>query len=325
MAIDREDNLLAAAYAKDPEDEAFLSWLNEVLAPLEQQRYRDIEDRLPTVHVLGCPRSGTTLLTQLIASHLRVGPINNLIAAFWRAPTIGIRLSKRFITPGQESAYQSDYGRTAAIHEPHEFGYFWSTMLGYRVMGAPSESERAAVDWIRLRRVLVQMTHAYGVPVVFKPLMLMWHVAELIENLPRSCVLWIRRDPVDNALSLLEARKKYSGDVNAWLSLRPDEYAWLKDEPVERQVAGQVVFLERALRQELDRAKWVNCLEIHYDELCADPAEQLEQIGALIAVNGGSGSLLGPLPGGLRRRGGPAGDHQVRDAIAAAITEFEGT
>ncbi len=117
----RKDPELAPEYKKDPAEEAFLERLNNILAPYQEEDYQDLEEIYPTLHIIGAPRSGTTLMSQLISSHLNIGYINNLIAAFWQAPVYGIRLSKKLIPPGVSSSFRSSFGRTTYIHEPHEF------------------------------------------------------------------------------------------------------------------------------------------------------------------------------------------------------------
>ena len=54
--------------SQDPGAEDFLGGLNEYLRPRELQLYRDREIEHAFVFVVGLPRSGTTLLTQVLAS-----------------------------------------------------------------------------------------------------------------------------------------------------------------------------------------------------------------------------------------------------------------
>lgn len=58
-------------------EENFLEDFNNHLLPFEMDRDQDIECLYPTIHVIGVPRSGTTLLTQLIATHINVSYINS--------------------------------------------------------------------------------------------------------------------------------------------------------------------------------------------------------------------------------------------------------
>ena len=75
---------------------AFAS-LNENLQKVQQQLYNTITEDQTSIHIIGAPRSGTTLLSQLLLSYTQVGYINNLIAAFWNAPLYGIHLSKKLL------------------------------------------------------------------------------------------------------------------------------------------------------------------------------------------------------------------------------------
>ncbi len=288
---DRRDVDLAPGFRKDPNDERFLARLNAALAPHEEAEYQDHVSGPPTLHVLGVPRSGTTLLTQAIGTHLPVGVINNLVAAFWAAPCYGIRLSKKLLCP-LRSRFESTYGRTREIEEPHEFGYFWAAMLGYRDQVEPTAAERADVDWVRIRRVLLNMVHAEGRPLAFKSFMLGWYIEEMLNALPQTCFVWIRRDPVQNALSLLRARREYVASEDAWVGLKPKEHVWLRERTICEQVAGQVVFLDAALQREVTRARGRNVLELSYEEFCSRPAQALDRVRELLQANGASMEAL---------------------------------
>ena len=67
------------SYTKPKKEEDFLAQLNENLADQEENLYKDYEIDFPFIFVFGLPRSGTTLITQVIAQSLNIGYINN----FW--------------------------------------------------------------------------------------------------------------------------------------------------------------------------------------------------------------------------------------------------
>ena len=93
---------------------AFAS-LNENLQQAQKQLYNTITEDQTSIHIIGAPRSGTTLLSQLLLSFTQVGYINNLIAAFWNAPLYGIYLSKKLLPKAYISSFTSDYGATNNI------------------------------------------------------------------------------------------------------------------------------------------------------------------------------------------------------------------
>ena len=324
MNMQRIEPELTPEYCKDPEDEAFLSRFNSILAPFQEEDYYDLPEAYPTLHVIGAPRSGTTLLMQSIATHLRIGYINNLIAAFWRAPVYGARLSKKLLPPGATSSFESNFGRTINIREPHEWGYFWSEMLGYREMRQVDKGFEDGIGWARLRKVLINMTHAFALPVAFKPMLLTWHLLKMQEVMPRACFVRIRRDPVQNALSLLQYRRTALGAPDKWGSLIPREYDWLKNEPYWKQVAGQIYFLECSVSKQIALMESRNVLEINYEQFCQAPHITQKAILSLLEANGGSVDTLSIPSNSFEPRQRTAEADPDYERVYEAVHEFYG-
>ncbi|MGH3134729.1 MAG: sulfotransferase, partial [Gaiellaceae bacterium] len=280
--IPRHDPAFAAPFSKDPADEELLRLLNAALAPVEEASYLDLEEEHPTLHIVGVPRSGTTLLYQVVAAGLDVGYVDNLAASFWRAPVLGLRLAKKLGTHRFDSSFDSAFGRTRGVGEPHEFGYFWNHHLRYPGLSALPEGHEQAIDWARLRRVLVNMAHWNRGPMAFKPMLLTWHLERMAREMPATCYVWIRRDLRETALSLLEMRKSLYGSYDSWASLRPEGPDWLAGEPPWRQVAAQVVSLERTIEAGLGELGRESVLIVRYEDLCATPGDVIDRIRALL-------------------------------------------
>lgn len=320
--VPRQDPEFAGAFAKDPADEELLGLLNQALAPLEDASYRDLPETYPTLHVVGVPRSGTTLLYQVVAAGLEIGYVNNLVAAFWRAPVLGLRLSRKLGLDRFESTFGSRFGRTEGVGEPHEFGYFWNYHLRYPGLYALPAGHEDEIDWARLRTVIVNMAHWNRGPLAFKPMLLVWHLVRMAREMPRSCFVWIRRDPHATALSLLEMRRSLFGSLNAWASLRPHGADWLAGEPPWRQVAGQVVALERTLRSAADALGPETVLELEYEELCADPRGALERVRSLLSAKGFEPALRElPVTSFEPRRRDPL-EEELGALVDEALAEF---
>ena len=283
--IPRDDPDFAPAFAKDPAGEDLLRTLNAALAPAEEEAYLELDEDHPTLHVVGVPRSGTTLLYQVVAAGLEIGYVSNLVAAFWRAPVLGLRLARKLGLDRFESSFDSTFGRTRGVGEPHEFGYFWNHHLRYPGLVALPDGHEETVDWGGLRTVLVNMAYWSGGPVAFKPMLLVWHLERLALEMPRTCYVWIRRDLRANALSLLEMRMALFGSHERWASLRPYGPDWLADEPPWRQVAAQAVALDRTLETARGRLG-DRMLEVEYERLCAAPEAVLDDVRALLGDHG---------------------------------------
>jgi hypothetical protein len=251
-----------------------------------------------------------------------VGHINNLIAAFWAAPCHGIRLSKKVLPRRVASSFASEFGRTSGIEEPHEFGYFWTRLLGYEELAQPEDSQSAAIDWNRVRVVLTNMVEAYGMPIVFKSFMLGWHIQEVQQVLPKTCFVRVRRDSVQNALSVLNTRRGYAADTDTWVGLKPREHAWLENESTWRQVAGQVVFTDAAVTREIQRAGGRNVLDVSYENMCTDPRGFLGQVRDLLNLHGARVELVGELPRSFQVSELPGNSPDEVEGVRAAVEEF---
>lgn len=315
----RIDTGLSEAFAKDAADEDFLEHLNLLLEPHERAGIDPHADEvMPTLHVVGSPRSGTTLMYQLVASGLDVGYVNNLSAAFWLAPTYGVRLARKLGVASLRSSFSSQFGRTSGVSEPHEFGYFWSHHLRYPDMRQRDAAHEATVDWARLRATLIAMTAAHGAPMTFKPMLMAWHMDAMVRHMPRTCFVWVRRDPRDTALSLLKMRRSLYGDETRWASLHP-RAPGLDDEPPASQVAAQVLLVERAIGDSAARLGPGHVLEVPYERLCAQPVDVLRDVRALMGTRGFAPELRADDIPPFTETGNPALEAEFGEQVDEAL------
>lgn len=318
----RKDPKLADKYKKNLAEEEFIKRLNNILEPFEELEYADVDEQFPTLQIIGAPRSGTTLLSQVLCSYLDIGYINNLSATFWKAPVFGIKLANKLIGNKPVCSFDSDFGRTSGLYEPHEFGYFWFSMLGYEeALQKPPEHEQS-IDWVRLRRVLTNMTKACDKPMMFKSFLLGWHISKMQEILPKTCFIRIRRDPLQNAASLLKLRKGLLGSVEEWASLKPAEYSWLKDEPYWKQVAGQIYYIEKSMTEQIELVGRRNVIDITYEEFCKNPYNLLVQTKEMLEQNGAKVDITSkPEPFETRLEADNLSKQDLR-LLTGAISEF---
>ena len=289
-ATERFDDLYAGrkgAYVKDESAERFLEQLNDYLAPRELDLYEDREIEHSFVFVLGLPRSGTTLLSQLLAYCLDAGYVNNFAARFWRAPVHGIRLARLIAGEAEEPSFESHYARTKSLLDIHEWGYFWRFWLRKHsfddVVHAREREED--IDWAGLRLSLANVQHEFGKPFVAKNMLGAYHLPRLRRELGPVLYVLIERDELDAAVSILDARRKYYDDPRAWWSYIPPEYPQLKDLDEWEQIAGQVHYLARFYDQALAEVGEDAVVRVTYEQLARDPAGVL----AAVAERAGAG------------------------------------
>lgn len=279
----RKEQELDDIYKKDAYFERVLSLMNETLFESEGVLTEQLPETYPTIHVIGAPRSGTTLAVQILAEKLDIGYINNLIAAFWKAPLFGIALSKQLLQSEYVSNYQSAFGRTNKIQEPHEFGYFWNYHLAYNDFQQKDEQHEQNIDWSALSFLLKNMCRAFDKPLLFKSFLYGFHASKAVEMLQKTCFIYIRRNVIDNAMSILKMRRKYLGEVEKWASIKPKQYHQLKNRDIYTQAVGQVLFLEYEYFKQLRQIPDENRLCVDYKQLCKQPGEVCLQVNEMLA------------------------------------------
>ena len=155
------------------------------------------------------------------------------------------------------------------------------------------------VDWSRVRTVITNMCAAFAAPVVFKSFQLTWHMEGFSKALPRTRYVWVRRPPLDTAMSIMRLREGFAGSRDAWVSMKPGAYETLVDQPRADQVAGQVHELESEIATLAGTVPSDAVLELPYERLCADPAGVLDDCAALLGAGGHTPAIVGAPPAGF--------------------------
>lgn len=282
--------------AKHEDDEYFLAAMNAVLSkPIECTAMVPRED-LPIIYIVGAPRSGTTLMSQVLSRYLRVGYIDNVIARFWLAPEVGIRLSRILLGhDARESiSFKSRHGVTENPTGPHEFGYFWRYWLA--LDRAPThhltDRELSVLDSTGLKHALeYRLLGAFKMPLVFKNVICGFQAPYLTALHPNSIFIHIKRDLKDTAASILKSRFERYGSYATWWSLKPSSFFRLPSDPVE-QVVSQVTDCRAEIDEAMSRSG-AHTIEVDYAEFCRSPDALLERVCALLGRLGAASTPLG--------------------------------
>lgn len=266
---------------KDPSQEDYLLNLNRYLQQKEARNYLDITESIhPYIFVYGLPRSGTTVLAQFLAKCFDVGYINNFMARFWLSPVTGIRLSKIIQGDKRNISLESEYATTNDPHDIHEFGYFWRHWLKKDTIDDHlniSEVEKN-INWQDLKKVLLNIQHTFEKGIVMKNIFGAYHIERMSTLFNQILFVYIERDPLDNAISILEARKKFFDDLSLWWSIIPLEYNELKNIPYMKQIAGQVFYLRKFYNESIQKLNGENIIKITYEDLCHNPGKVIDMI-----------------------------------------------
>jgi hypothetical protein len=272
-------------HQRNPKLESLLTTLNDLLAEPETRAISHLTaPQYPIVFVVGCARSGSTLLTQWIADLGLFGYPSNLLSRFYKAPYIGALIQNMLTHPdyafreemidfqAKEIDYTSSLGKTAGALSPNSFQYFWRQFFDFGVIQKLDPDALETVDRKTLSAELAALEQVFEKPLAMKAMFLNWHIEFLYQIFPNALFLHIQRNPLMNAQSLLSARQDFYGSIEPWYSYKPPEYAFLKDQSPYAQVAGQVLYTNRAITGQLAKIPKSHWLDIDYDSFCDDPA-----------------------------------------------------
>ncbi|MCW2921747.1 MAG: hypothetical protein JWL76_1621 [Thermoleophilia bacterium] len=276
-------------------------------------------DRTP-VFILGSPRSGTTLLYQLLVEAFDVGYLANVHAA---QPTDVARVEReqRPRTARSGSDFESTHGATKQPWGPSEAGEFWYRFFDrdrHQVDHAAPEDRTI----VQLRAAVRAFMDACGASVVFKNTINSLRVPALAAALPEARFVLIERDLTDNARSLLVGRGK-RGDLCTWWGARPTGVEQVEHRAPAEQVVWQAREVHDVARRALGELPPERTLHVTYDELCAAPRDLVDRVATWLAA---TGTPIERRPGAqvpeeFARRGGGELDAELEAALDRAVSE----
>lgn len=318
---------LTSSFSKDLSKEAFLADINQLVEPLQakiEQQAPASPDK-PVIFILGSPRSGTTLTSQVLAAARLFGTVNNFVARFWRAPAFGLLLARAFgLFDDPADSFVSTRGMTAGWSEPSEFGYFWSR---YFDMGQSThllnEDQRNLFDPAGLRRTIAAMETVANRPMAFKNNTWFTFHADLLAEIFPGCVLVVcRRDPFFVAQSIWRQRLDLYGDPARWWSVRPPNFSEIVKLPPIEQVALQAISIQAEMNRALSNVRNAKIIEIEYSRLVSEPRRVVIEIAQAASLAPAEASIAKRLPARFRSTDIEVLSSDVSATLKMAIERF---
>lgn len=268
--------------------EELLREINGLLNPLEQSLLSSFEKtKYPIILIMGCARSGTTLMLQWLASLGFFCYPTNILSRFYGAPYIGAKIqllltkhdfNNEIFDFNEEIPFFSTLGKTKGALAPNEFWYFWRRFFHFGELQCLNDNELQKVDYNNFISEIAAMEYVFDKPFAMKGMIVNWNIPFISDIMQKVLFIYMERHPFYNIQSLLEARKKYYGNLNAWYSFKPVEYPSLKDSDPYEQVAGQVYYTNRAIKEGLSKLNKSKVLTVCYEDFCQNPEATFGEI-----------------------------------------------
>lgn len=276
--------------------EKLLDEINDNLCTANENLRAHQEEEQCKIFIVGPLRAGSTLLMQWLAKTKLVAYPTNLLSRFYAAPLIGAKIHllltdrkynfrDEILDFNNEISYESVNGKTKGALSPNEFWYFWRRFLPYNELDFVSDDELAGHPGLEnLKKELNGLANIFGQPFLLKA-MIMNNNLELLNSLfDKALFIRMKRDPVINMQSVLEARKRQFGTMHTWYSFKIKEYNFLKDIDPLHSVAGQIYAINRSLDNTIDFIPDSKKIDIVYEEFCREPGEYFGKINNMLSV-----------------------------------------
>jgi LPS sulfotransferase NodH len=226
------------------------------------------------IFIVGAPRTGSTLLFELLISTYRMSYVTNFSALFFKTPAFAIKLQNRLRLCHQFSG-RSEYGYVPGLAAPSEAGVLFKRWFGNGDEIQPSAGDLLPAE--RVRATVAAISETMGGPFISKNLNNSLRVGRIHSVFPDAVYLFMRRDPVYTAQSIIVARRRLFDDDRQWFSVKPPNYRELADLEPFAQVVSQIKSIEDGIRTMFDKRQIVNRFEIEYEALCGNWERVLEQ------------------------------------------------
>ncbi len=266
--------------------EDLLIGLNAELQPAEENlvaRYLDQTTPYPVILIMGPLRSGTTLFIQWLANTGLVSYPTNLLSRFYQAPIIGAKIQLLLSDPrynfrdelgefAQQAEYKSENGKTKGVLAPNEFWYFWRRFLAEPERDVWTNDElRQSMDTKTMMAELAGMMEIFKRPFAAKAMLFNYNIPFLDSIFEKVLFVRLKRDPLTNVASVLEARKRQLGSESEWYSFKIPEYERLQGLDSITQATGQVYYINKAVSDGIAKLAHHRKLVVQYEDFCVKP------------------------------------------------------
>ena len=233
------------------------------------------------VFILGAPRSGTTILMQIIINNFDFCYFSNWHLYFYGFPAL---LKKFFFIniKNKKVKYISNYGNTFGLDQPNEMGSWWYRFFKQGDFQSIKEKINY-LDQKKFIKSLLLFSYFYKKPFINKNVYNSLRIESINDCFKNSLFIVIKRKKIDNCISILNARTQ-NGNINKWWSI-PIKRKKFRNiyEEVVHQVTDTNQYIDKTLKKiKKDRNQ---ILHISYENLCNNPDETLNNLDLFFKKN----------------------------------------
>jgi hypothetical protein len=235
------------------------------------------------VFIIGSPRSGSTVLSQIFFNQGDFCYISNLTKDLYCAPMLSTYILKMLPKTDHDlTNYISQYGKMSGLNSPHEGGNFWWRWFPRKGELHLERDDLGRKTEKKVRNEVEKIQELHQKTFLSKNLYLSLWIKPLAKIFPKSVFIVCKRDYFAISCSLLEARRKIFRNDETWFSVPPKGKSHLENLEPFQQVAQQPHLIYQQIA--LD-SKEIGANRFHYvqfEDLVANPVAEINKINTFL-------------------------------------------
>jgi hypothetical protein len=257
-----------------------------IIAPWEKKKVKQFsenrEEKQP-VFIIGAPRTGSTILYQMLTNKFNVLYIDNLVDQFHRNFYFGFCLSEKAFKHSAHNCFKSKHGNTleCGLRAPSESGGFWYRWLPkeHHYISKGSLPDRAVNE---MRGNIFSVMNKFDKPLLFKNLNAGQRLGLISEIAPNAKFIYVKRDPMYTAQSIYKAKQKVGIQPDQWWSVKPKNYKDLLKLNPHEQIVKQIFFLEKQIEEDAKLFPKENFKTVQYLDFCNNTDQFIKNVGPFL-------------------------------------------
>lgn len=231
----------------------------------------------PPIFIVGCPRSGTTVVYQSLIQSFRVSYFSNLMAIFFDFPATIAGFSSRLGGFTPPPSFNSVLGSTKGWRSPNQGNRIWCRWF-HREGGRTVVPEWTNKTRQEIAGTIATIESTSGLPFINKWPALSTLIPRLVETFPTAVFICVRRDPLQTAQSILKARLDSTGDPNKPISRDSSCHSNFKHENYIDHVCSRVFGYNRDIDTSQQALGSERFFDVSYEEFCSKPRIVVEEV-----------------------------------------------
>ena len=256
--------------------------VHRLLQPIETTLRRAGDDSVEhaPIFIVGPPRTGSTLLYQLLVRRYRFCYFSNLLNRFPATPLAVAKLSKALGGFDAAAAFESRYGATLGWCSPNQGRECWVRWLPE----SPNALEPEAVPLEAKRRIRATVCALQRIS--NRPFVNKWppnslRVRLLADIFPQALFVRISRATEPTVRSILRGRDELCRRGSGWFSVKPPGYREIMNDRAPSEQAGwQISSIEHAIDEDRAAVGAQRFFHVRYEELTRRPRQVLDEVAA---------------------------------------------